>query len=159
MDSIGEGVPASNLVTIQTSPHSVPSPPSRLGEVTVLAHYLQRQGVFAALQEQVRFARRRFGHYDVIDFVAVLFGYAVSAERTLEAFYQRLQPWASANVRALRTRPAACTFDPLALFGRLDPGTRRSPALLVPFRSGTPAGRRGTGRRAVGSSWHALVHL
>lgn len=82
-------------VSIQTSPHSVPSPPSWLGEVTLLAHHLQRQGVFAALQEQVRFARRRFGRYDVIDFVAVLFGYAVSSERTLEAFYERLQPWAS----------------------------------------------------------------
>jgi hypothetical protein len=32
--------------------------------------------VFAAVEEQVRFARRRFGHYEVIDFVAVLLGYA-----------------------------------------------------------------------------------
>jgi hypothetical protein len=45
--------------------------------------------------EQVRFARRRFGRYEVIDFVAVLFGYAISGERTLEAFYERLRPWAS----------------------------------------------------------------
>jgi hypothetical protein len=42
----------------------------------------------------VRFARRRFGRYDVIDFLAVLFGYAISGERTLEAFYERLQPFA-----------------------------------------------------------------
>ncbi len=42
------------------------------------------------------FARRRFGHYDVIDFVAVLFGYAISGERTLEAFYKRLHPFAPA---------------------------------------------------------------
>jgi hypothetical protein len=42
----------------------------------------------------VRFARRRFGHYEVIDFLAVLFGYAISGERTLEAFYERLQPFA-----------------------------------------------------------------
>jgi hypothetical protein len=33
-------------------------------------------------------------HYDVIDFLAVLFGYAISGERTLEEFYQRLQPFA-----------------------------------------------------------------
>ncbi len=26
--------------------------------------------------------RRRFGHYEVIDFLAVLFGYAISGERT-----------------------------------------------------------------------------
>jgi len=38
--------------------------------------------------------RRRFGHYEVIDFLAVLFGYAISGERTLEAFYERLQPFA-----------------------------------------------------------------
>jgi hypothetical protein len=30
----------------------------------------------------------------LIDFLAVLFGYAISGERTLEAFYQRLQPFA-----------------------------------------------------------------
>lgn len=39
-------------------------------------------------------ARKRFGHYEVIDFLAVLFGYAISGERTLEAFYERLQPFA-----------------------------------------------------------------
>jgi hypothetical protein len=65
-------------------------------EITLMAHHLQRQGVLAAIEEQVRFARRRFGRYEVIDFVAVLFGYAVSGERTLEAFYERLQPWADA---------------------------------------------------------------
>jgi hypothetical protein len=42
----------------------------------------------------VRFARRRFGHYEVIDFLAILFGYAISGERTLEAFYESLQPFA-----------------------------------------------------------------
>ncbi len=30
----------------------------------------------------------------LIDFLVVLFGYAISGERTLEAFYQRLQPFA-----------------------------------------------------------------
>jgi hypothetical protein len=83
-------------VNIQTSAHSVPSPPCWFGEVTLIAHHLQRQGSLAAIEEQVRFARRRFGHYEVIDFVAVLLGYAISGERTLEAFYGRLQPWASA---------------------------------------------------------------
>jgi hypothetical protein len=43
----------------------------------------------------VRFARRRFGRYEVIDFLAILFGYAISGERTLEVFYERLQPFAS----------------------------------------------------------------
>ncbi len=52
--------------------------------------------MLAEISERVRFARRRFGRYDVIDFVAVLLGYAISGERTLEAFYERLQPCASA---------------------------------------------------------------
>ena len=61
-------------VSIQTSAQSVPSTTSWFGEVTLIAHHLQRQGVLAAIEEQVRFARRRFGRYEVIDFVAVLFG-------------------------------------------------------------------------------------
>src|SRR5258708_37510652 len=90
-------------VNIQTSARSVPSIPNWFGEITLLAHHLQQQGVLAAIEEQVRFARRRFGRYEVIDFIAVLFGYAVSGERTLEAFYECLHPWA----------------DPfMALFGR-----------------------------------------
>ena len=42
----------------------------------------------------MRLARRRFGHYEVIDFLAVLFGYAISGERTLEEFYEQLLPLA-----------------------------------------------------------------
>jgi len=51
--------------------------------------------VLSALEERVRFARRRFGHYDLIDFVVVLLGYAISGERTLEVFYECLQPFAA----------------------------------------------------------------
>jgi hypothetical protein len=49
----------------------------------------------------VRFARKRFGRYEVIDFFAVLFGYANSGERTLEAFYETVQPFAMPNVRVV----------------------------------------------------------
>jgi hypothetical protein len=83
-------------VRIQTSTHSIPSLPCWFGEITLIIHHLQRQGVLAAIEEQVRFARRRFGRDVVIDFVAVLFGYAISGERTLEAFYEQMEPWASA---------------------------------------------------------------
>src|SRR5438270_9819842 len=82
-------------VNIQTSVQSVPSIPDWFGEITLMAHHLQQQGVLAAIEEQVHFARRRFGRYEVIDFVAVLFGYAISGERTLEAFYECLQPFAA----------------------------------------------------------------
>src|SRR5258708_30093262 len=83
---------ADATVTIQTSAESVLSPPSWFGEVVLLARYLKQQGVLEAINERVRFARRRFGRYEVINFLVVLFGYAISGERTLEAFYQRLQP-------------------------------------------------------------------
>ena len=47
-----------------------------------------------AIEERVRFARARMGDYEVIDFVVMLIGYAVSGERTLQSFYQRLLPFA-----------------------------------------------------------------
>ncbi len=89
MTSIADGT-----VQIQSSPESVASTPSWLGEVALMAAHLRKQGVLSKISERVRFARRRFGHYEVIDFLAVLFGYAISGQRTLEAFYQRLQPFA-----------------------------------------------------------------
>jgi hypothetical protein len=82
-------------VSIQTSPQSVPSTPSWFGEVTAIASYLRHLGVLTAIEERVRFARRRFGQYDVVDFVAVLLGYAISGEHTLEAFYERVRPFAA----------------------------------------------------------------
>src|SRR5205807_7707575 len=84
---------ADSSVIIQTSSESVPSTPSWLGEVALLIPYLRKQGVLAAISARVRLTRR-FGHYEVIDFLAVLFGYAISGERTLEEFYEQLLPLA-----------------------------------------------------------------
>ena len=89
MTSIADG-----SVKIQTSSESNPSPPAWFGEVVLLSGYLRKHGVLSKISERVRFVRRRFGRYEVIDFLAVLFGYAISGERTLEAFYERLQPFA-----------------------------------------------------------------
>jgi hypothetical protein len=80
-------------ISIQTAEHSSPLPPPWFGEVVLIVGHLGKQGVLNAITQRVRFARRRFGRYEVIDFVAVLFGYAISGERTLEAFYQAVQPW------------------------------------------------------------------
>jgi hypothetical protein len=87
---------ASASLSIQTSSRSSPATPSWFGEVVLLIQHLRTQGVLDAIGAQVRFARRRFGRFEVIDFVAVLFGYALSGERTLQAFYERLRPWATA---------------------------------------------------------------
>lgn len=96
MTSIADG-----SVKIQTISESNPSIPAWFGEVVLLSSYLRKHGVLAKISEQVRFARRRFGRYEVIDFLAVLFGYAISGEHTLEAFYQSLQPFAIPNVRVV----------------------------------------------------------
>jgi hypothetical protein len=85
---------ASSNVEIQTSPQSVPSIPSWMGELTIVAHYLIHLGVLEQITQRVRFARARFGIYDTVDFVVVLIGYAISGEPTLKAFYERLLPFA-----------------------------------------------------------------
>ena len=84
MTSIADGA-----VIIQTSAESAPLTPSWFGEGALIAGYLRKHGVLSKINERVRFALRRFGRYEVIDFLAVLFGYAISGERTLEAFYER----------------------------------------------------------------------
>jgi hypothetical protein len=83
-------------VHIQTSADSVPTPPIWFGEVVRLIHHLRKLGILDAIAEQVRFGRRRFGEFEVPGFVAVLFGYALSGARTLQAFYERLRPWVGA---------------------------------------------------------------
>ena len=72
-------------VSVQITPASAPSIPSWFAEVAAVAQVLTHEGILKALQEQVRFARARFGQYELIDFVVVLIGYAVSGEPTLRA--------------------------------------------------------------------------
>jgi hypothetical protein len=83
-------------VNIQTDASPIPSVPAWFGEVTLLAHALTRLGLLSEISERVRFARKRFGTFEVIDFVVVLMGYAISDEPTLKAYYERLQPFAPA---------------------------------------------------------------
>ena len=66
-----------------------------MGEVAAFAHVLTHTGTLTTIQEQVHFARARFGKSDLIDFVVVLIGYTLSGEATLRAFYERLAPFAS----------------------------------------------------------------
>jgi len=66
MTSIADG-----SVIIQTSSASAPSTPSWFGEVALMAEHLRKQGILTKIGERVRFARRSFGRYEVIDFLAV----------------------------------------------------------------------------------------
>lgn len=83
-------------VHLQIASEDRPSVLGWFGEVTIIAQVFTASGVLKNIEEQVRFARARFGTYERVDFVAILIGYAVSAEPTLLAFYERLQPFASA---------------------------------------------------------------
>jgi hypothetical protein len=93
------------VVQIQVDPTNAPSTPTWFGEVAVMAYAFQRYGLLKAIEQRVRFVRARMGKYELIDFVAMLIGYAVSGERTLQAFCERVQPFAAAF---------------MALFGRAD---------------------------------------
>jgi hypothetical protein len=83
-------------VHVQITSEHRPSMPAWFGEVAIMAQVLSNSGVLSRIEEEVRFARARFGIYELIDFVAVLIGYAVSGEATLQAFYERVQPLAPA---------------------------------------------------------------
>ncbi len=85
---------ADTSVKIQATSESNLSAPAWFGEIVMVSSYLRKHGILNKINEQVRFARKRFGRYEAIDFLAVLFGYAISGERTLEAFYERIQPFA-----------------------------------------------------------------
>ncbi|HET8843471.1 MAG TPA: hypothetical protein VFN35_18555 [Ktedonobacteraceae bacterium] len=89
MNSIADG-----SVIVQTFADSRPCPPQWWGELVLLSQHLRKQGILTRLTEGIRFERRRFGHYELIDFLVVLFGYAVSSEHTLKRFYEAVEPWA-----------------------------------------------------------------
>jgi hypothetical protein len=62
---------AGGSVHIQTSSDVQFATPSWLGEVALVACHFRTQGMLTKISERVRFARRRFGRYEVLDFVAV----------------------------------------------------------------------------------------
>ena len=71
-----------------------------------MAQVRKHTGLLKAIQDHVPFARARFGHYDTIDFVVVLIGYALSGEPTLKAFYERLLPFAEAFMALFDRHPS-----------------------------------------------------
>jgi hypothetical protein len=81
-------------VDIHTTREPQPSIPPWFAEIVLIAGYLRSHGLLEALSTQVRLVRGRFGRYEVLDFLALLFGDALSGERTLQVFFDRLQPFA-----------------------------------------------------------------
>ncbi len=119
---------ADTSVKIQATSEPNPSTPCWFGEVVVISSYLRKHHVLSKINEKVRFARKRFGRYEVIDFLAVLFGYAISGERTLEEFYESLQPFAVPFMAGAGAGSITFSFSALALFGRAHRGSSRSAA-------------------------------
>jgi len=92
-------------IEVQTSPVNRFSVPPWFAEVVILTQHLATNEHLEAIAHQIRLVRGRFGSYEPIDFLALLLGYAISGERTLSDFFERLQPFGTAFV---------------ALFGRKD---------------------------------------
>lgn len=83
-------------VEIQTSGEPRPAVPAWFGEIVIIVQSLTTKGVLDAFAQQIRLVRGRFGRYEPIDFLVLLLGYAISGERTLELFFERVVPFGSA---------------------------------------------------------------
>src|SRR5436853_4400982 len=59
----------------------------------MIGRHLATKGLFEAFAQQVRLVRGRFGSYEPIDFLALLIGYAISGERRLPDFFERVEPF------------------------------------------------------------------
>src|SRR6266568_839612 len=85
-------------IEVQTSPVERPSVPPWLAEVAILAQHLATKGLLEAFTHQIRLVRGHFGHYEPIDFLVLLIGYAISGERRLSDFFERLSLFGRANL-------------------------------------------------------------
>jgi len=83
-------------IEVQTSPEDHPSVPAWFAEVVIIARHLTTNGLLDAFAQQIHLVRGRFGSYEPIDFLALLVGYAISGERTLADFFERLLPLGTA---------------------------------------------------------------
>ncbi len=83
-------------IEVQTSPVDRPSVPEWFAEVVIMVHHLTNEGILDAFAHQIRLVRGRFGTYEPIDFLALLVGYALSGERTLADFFERVTPFETA---------------------------------------------------------------
>jgi hypothetical protein len=104
-EEVALGMIPNSSIEVQTSPVDRPSVPAWFAEVVILSQHPTMKGLLETFAHQVQLVRGRFGCYEPIDFLALLFGYAMSGERTLSAFFERVIPFGPAF---------------MALFGRAD---------------------------------------
>ncbi len=91
-------------IEVQTSPLDRPSVPEWFAEVVMIARHLATKGLLEAFAQQVRLVRGRFGSYEPIDFLGPLVGYAISGERTLADFFERVAPFEMAFMALFERR-------------------------------------------------------
>src|SRR6266567_5871614 len=147
-------------VSIQTSSQSVPSTPSWFGEATLLAHHLQRHGVLTAIEEQVRFARRR-GLSLRGDRFSRRAPRLCDERRTDAGSLLRADRALGKRVHgALWTRSLACTRDAQSLSRLAGSGRSRGEAHpLSPRSARSPPCERGAASRSVGPTGEPLPRL
>lgn len=105
-----------SCIEVHTSPLDRPSVPAWFAEVVIMARHLAKKEILDAFAHQVRLVRGHFGSYEPLDFLALLIGYAVSGERTLADFFERVVPFETAF---------------MALFGRRCLPHRSSPSRFL----------------------------
>jgi hypothetical protein len=113
-----------------------PSVPNWFAETLLIAEYRRAHGLLEAMATQVRLVRGRFGREESVDFLALLFGSALSGERTLQAYFERLAPF-SAPFMALFERPA---LPPRATLSRF-------------LAAVDPSGVEAVRARSISSAW------
>jgi hypothetical protein len=76
-----------------------------LVRLAIVAQLFKTSGLLQAIEQRVRFARRRFGTYEVLDFVVVLIGYASRVQnRPLRRFTNALSLLLPQITGALRSK-------------------------------------------------------
>jgi len=131
-------------VTIQTSSQSVPSTPCWFDEVALIMHFLKREASALGYREaSARMPCRHFGRYDLNDFVAVLLGYAISGERTLDVHSSIARAAFCQSVHgSVRVGTPISSLDAEPRSSGARPGRGRGSARPLSERSpGSPTGR------------------
>jgi hypothetical protein len=113
MSSIADG-----SVQIQTSSDVQFATPSWLGEVALVASHLRKQGLLTKVSERVRFARRRFGRYDVLDFLVVQIALRHQRGANTGSVLRDRAAICGPLHGLVRTRTFTCRFDTQPLFSR-----------------------------------------
>jgi hypothetical protein len=92
----------------------------------IIARHLTTHDLLDAFAQQIRLVRGRFGTYEPIDFLALLVGYAISGERTLSDFFERITPFETAFMALDAAQMSTTSLSFESLSGRCGSSLLRS---------------------------------